>query len=102
MRKWKKKVKAVTTLTCGVECMDAPAGWEFIEGRLMLEKKFENFASAKNFVDAVSELAENENHHPDIHFGWGYVVLELFTHDEQKVTELDLELAVKINSLDVK
>lgn len=82
--------------------MDAPAGWEFIEGRLMLEKKFENFASAKNFVDAVSELAENENHHPDIHFGWGYVVLELFTHDEQKVTELDLELAVKINSLDVK
>lgn len=82
--------------------MDAPAGWEFIEGRLMLEKKFENFTSAKNFVDAVSELAENENHHPDIHFGWGYVVLELFTHDEQKVTELDLELAVKINSLDVK
>ena len=68
----------------------------------MLEKKFENFASAKKFVDAVSELAENENHHPDIHFGWGYVVLELFTHDEQKVTELDLELAVKINSLDVK
>lgn len=68
----------------------------------MLEKKFDNFASAKNFVDAVSELAENENHHPDIHFGWGYVVLELFTHDEQKVTELDLELAVKINSLDVK
>jgi 4a-hydroxytetrahydrobiopterin dehydratase len=50
-------------------------------------------------VDAVSQLSEEENHHPDIHFGWGYVVIELFTHDEEKITELDYQLAEKISAL---
>ena len=52
----------------------------------MAEYKFQNFVSAKHFVDEVSELSEEHNHHPEIHFGWGYVVLELFTHDAGKLT----------------
>ena len=87
------------TLIFGDEVMAPPKDWELIEGRLMAEYKFPDFASAKQFVDAVSELSENENHHPDIHFGWGYVVIELFTHDQEKVTELDHQLAEKISVL---
>ena len=87
------------TLIFGDEILEAPKGWELIEGRLMAEYKFLDFASAKQFVDAVSELSENENHHPEIHFGWGYVVIELFTHDQEKVTDLDYQLAEKISFL---
>jgi 4a-hydroxytetrahydrobiopterin dehydratase len=86
-------------LIFGAEVMDAPKGWEQIEDRLMAEYAFPDFASAKHFVDAVSQLSEEENHHPDIHFGWGYVVIELLTHDEEKITELDYQLAEKISAL---
>jgi|TARA_B100001094_G_scaffold333155_1_gene409111 4a-hydroxytetrahydrobiopterin dehydratase len=77
--------------------MELPRDWEVIEGRLMAEFKFKDFQSAKTFVDLVSQLSESHNHHPDIHFGWGYVVLELFTHDAEKITEKDYNLASEIS-----
>ena len=36
------------------------------------EFKFKNFVEAQRFVNRVGELAEQEGHHPDITFGWGY------------------------------
>ncbi|MDG1557620.1 MAG: 4a-hydroxytetrahydrobiopterin dehydratase, partial [Candidatus Poseidoniaceae archaeon] len=48
---------------------------------------------AKAFVDDISILSEDANHHPEIHFGWGYVVIELHTHDEENITDKDLALA---------
>ena len=50
--------------------MDIPTGWAIVEHRLMREFEFDDFVSAKNFVDAISLLAEDANHHPEIHFGW--------------------------------
>ncbi len=55
---------------------------------------------AKRFVDEISILAEIQNHHPDISFGWGYVHLMLFSHDEQKITQRDLVLANAISNID--
>ncbi len=86
--------------TFGVETMEAPEGWEIVDGRLMSEYEFENFADAKVFIDAVSILSEQENHHPELHFGWGYVVIELFTHDAGTITEADIALAEKISLLE--
>ena len=63
----------------------------------MREFEFDDFVSAKNFVDAISLLAEDANHHPEIHFGWGYVVIELYTHDKNQITEKDLALALRMN-----
>jgi len=80
--------------------MEAPEGWEIVDGRLMSEYEFENFADAKVFIDAVSILSEQENHHPELHFGWGYVVIELFTHDAGTITEADIALAEKISLLE--
>ena len=80
--------------------MEAPEGWEIVDGRLMSEYEFENFASAKLFIDAVAILSEQENHHPELHFGWGYVVIELYTHDAGAITEADIALAEKISLLE--
>ncbi|MDC0527749.1 4a-hydroxytetrahydrobiopterin dehydratase [Candidatus Poseidoniaceae archaeon] len=77
--------------------MDIPTGWAIVEHRLMREFEFDDFVSAKNFVDAISLLAEDANHHPEIHFGWGYVVIELYTHDKNQITEKDLALALRMN-----
>jgi|TARA_B110000967_G_scaffold209435_1_gene265621 4a-hydroxytetrahydrobiopterin dehydratase len=82
--------------------METPDGWELIDGRLMAEYEFEDFSRAKQFVDAVAELSELENHHPELHFGWGYVVLELFTHSVESVTQKDYDLAQKISQMTVE
>lgn len=74
-----------------------PQGWQFKDDRIEREWKFPNFAAALEFVNRVGELAEAADHHPDIHFGWGYARIELTTHDRGGVTDVDLALAGKIN-----
>ena len=50
-------------------------------------------------VDKVGVLAEREEHHPDIRFGWGYCTVELYTHKINGLHENDFIMAAKINSL---
>lgn len=100
MKKWRRKPKATTTPISGVERVETPPGWTVVEGRLMREWAFADFAAAKRFVDRVSQVCEQLNHHADVHFGWGYVVLEVVTHDVGDITERDLELARAINQLE--
>ena len=84
----------------GAEYMEIPDGWSIQEDHLMREFEFEDFARAKAFVDKISEICEAKNHHPDLHFGWGYVVVELTTHDQGKVTMLDVDVAQAINAIE--
>lgn len=77
----------------------APEGWVLVDGRLMRELECEDFNQAKKIVDKISILAEELNHHPEIHFGWGYVIIECYTHDEDAVTNLDFKLANHIEEL---
>ena len=84
----------------GDDRMDVPQGWSIQENHLMREFSFENFAEAKKFIDEISGICEQQNHHADLHFGWGYVVVELTTHDQGKVTSLDTDVAIAINLLE--
>ena len=74
----------------------APEGWTLVDGRLMREIECSDFNEAKIIIDKISDIAEKLNHHPELHFGWGYVIIECFTHDENAVTKLDFSLAKKI------
>jgi len=80
--------------------MDIPDGWSIQEDHLMREFDFEDFNQAKAFVDKISAICEAVNHHADLHFGWGYVIVELTTHDEGKVTMLDVDVAQAINAIE--
>ncbi len=61
--------------------------------------KFKNFAEALAFVNKVGALAESEGHHPDIEFGWGYVVIKLSTHAIGGLSENDFILAAKVDKI---
>jgi 4a-hydroxytetrahydrobiopterin dehydratase len=61
--------------------------------------KFKNFIESQNFVNRVGKIAEEENHHPDISFGWGYCRLKIFTHAIKGLAESDFILAAKIDKL---
>ena len=66
-----------------------------------LEKNFlfKNFVSSQNFIIKVGEIAENENHHPDISFGWGYASIKITTHAVEGLSENDFILAAKIDQI---
>jgi 4a-hydroxytetrahydrobiopterin dehydratase len=58
-----------------------------------------DFVDAVRFVDAVVPVAEEANHHPDIAISWNKVTLRLSTHSAGGLTQLDLDLAAKLDQL---
>lgn len=58
---------------------------------------FKDFPAAMKFVNAVAELAEQAQHHPDVDIRWNKVTLALTTHDAGGLTEKDFELARQID-----
>ena len=66
---------------------------------LIKDFKFVNFIESQNFINKVGELAEQEGHHPDISFGWGYCKIKIFTHAIKGLAESDFILAAKIDKL---
>ena len=64
---------------------------------LIKEFIFKDFFESQNFVNKVSIIAEEEKHHPDISFGWGYTKIKIFTHSIKGLAESDFILAAKID-----
>jgi 4a-hydroxytetrahydrobiopterin dehydratase len=61
--------------------------------------EFEEFTEAIDFVNGVAELAEEAEHHPDIEIHFNKVRLILSTHSKGGVTDADIDLAEKIDTL---
>jgi 4a-hydroxytetrahydrobiopterin dehydratase len=76
-----------------------PEGWEEVEGALQREFRFKDFAAAIDFVNRVAEVAEAENHHPDIEIHWNRVKLRFWTHAKEAITERDHALAARADRL---
>lgn len=66
---------------------------------LLKEFKFKNFVTALNFVNKIGEVAEAEQHHPNIDFTWGYCKVSIQTHKIGGLCENDFILAAKIDEL---
>lgn len=73
------------------------------KGGFFLTKKlkFNDFKKSFKFIIEISKIAEEENHHPDLKFGWGYAEVVIFTHAINGLTESDFVLAAKINEINV-
>ncbi len=78
---------------------EAPEGWSQVDDKLEREFKFGDFPQAVAFVSRVAELAEGENHHPDIEIHYNRVVLRWWTHTAGGVTDRDRELAGRSSQL---
>ena len=79
-------------------------GWSIEENEkkiFYLEKnfKFSNFLESQNFVNEVGRISEEEGHHPDILFGWGYAKINITTHAIEGLSENDFILAAKIDKI---
>ncbi|PWV65755.1 4a-hydroxytetrahydrobiopterin dehydratase [Plasticicumulans acidivorans] len=76
-------------------------GWMLEGGATRLRRHFgfPDFVSALAFVNRIGALAEEEGHHPDLHFGWGYVDVVVYTHAIAGLHVNDYILAAKIDAL---
>jgi 4a-hydroxytetrahydrobiopterin dehydratase len=68
---------------------------------MMLEReyRFKNFKEAMTFAVRVGEVAEEQQHHPDLHVAWGKVTVEIWTHKIGGLTESDAIFAAKCDAL---
>jgi 4a-hydroxytetrahydrobiopterin dehydratase len=76
-----------------------PDGWDEVDKALERTFSFEDFRGALGFVNRVGELAEAENHHPDIAIHYNRVTLRWWTHTAGGITDRDRELAAKTTAL---
>jgi len=74
--------------------------WELVESH-HLEKlfRFDDFRQALDFTNRVGELAEEQDHHPDIYLAWGRVKVTIWTHKIDGLTESDFVFAAKVDAL---
>jgi 4a-hydroxytetrahydrobiopterin dehydratase len=74
--------------------------WERERDELVREWRFDSFAEAIEFVNAVAEVAEDSNQHPDIYVhGWNKVKLSLTTPAAGGLTEDDFSMALKLDRI---
>jgi 4a-hydroxytetrahydrobiopterin dehydratase len=74
--------------------------WEVIEEHhLSKTYKLPDFKEALHLVNQIGEIAEREDHHPDIYLAWGKVRVEIWTHKINGLTESDFILAAKIDEI---
>jgi 4a-hydroxytetrahydrobiopterin dehydratase len=69
--------------------------WVEVDKALERTFTFEGFRDALAFVNRVGDLAEAENHHPDIAIHYNRVTLRWWTHTAGGITGRDRELAEK-------
>jgi 4a-hydroxytetrahydrobiopterin dehydratase len=74
-------------------------GWEKQENALVREFELPSFPAAIAFVDRLAELAEGENHHPDIDIRYRKVTVRWTTHSQGGITEKDREMAERTSAL---
>ena len=76
--------------------------WQINDDNEMIFKKFifKSFKKALNFTIQISKIAEIENHHPDISFGYGYCIIMIHTHAIKALTINDFILASKIDNIE--
>ncbi len=74
--------------------------WEVKNNRLTQEFDFKNQTELAKFILEIAKRADALDHHPDITITkCSHLKIELFTHTENKVSELDLNMSETINSI---
>jgi len=73
--------------------------WTVEAGKLHRELKFRDFVDAFGFMSKVAILAESLNHHPEWSNVYNTVIIDLRTHEVAGISELDIDLATRIDGV---
>jgi 4a-hydroxytetrahydrobiopterin dehydratase len=79
--------------------LDGLEGWRRDGEAIVKEVKLGDFKGSVDFVNRLTPVAEEMNHHPDLAISWNRVTVSITTHSEGGLTANDFELASRIDSL---
>lgn len=74
-------------------------GWTIANGKLRREFQCKDFVAAFGNMTRVALVAEAMNHHPEWFNVWNKVTIDLSTHSLGGISNLDFELAAKIDQI---
>ena len=74
-------------------------GWERAGDAIERTFKLDDFKGSVDFVNRLTPVAEEMNHHPDLAISWNQVTVTITTHSEGGLTANDFELARRIATL---
>jgi 4a-hydroxytetrahydrobiopterin dehydratase len=74
-------------------------GWALVNGKLHREFACKDFVAAFGNMTRVALVAESMNHHPEWFNVWNKVVIDLNTHSVKGISNLDFELAARIDEI---
>lgn len=83
------------------------SGWRVVERPdakhgtikiLTYSYRFENFSAAMQAAVRIGEMAEEQQHHPDLHVSWGRLTVDVWTHKIGGLTESDFIFAAKCDA----
>lgn len=80
------------------------SGWNLSDNGKSITKnfKFENFKKAISFVNYVAEIAEQEQHHPDLRiYNYNNLEIKFTTHSADGLTQKDFDVASRIDEMNV-
>lgn len=86
----------ITNMLNGVD-----SEWVLSEDQKVISRKFQfkGFYKTMAFINAVAWLAQKNNHHPDVHFGYNYCTVQYTTHDAGGLTSKDFDIVKQIDAL---
>jgi 4a-hydroxytetrahydrobiopterin dehydratase len=73
-------------------------GWARVGRAIARTYRFDDFRRSLAFVNRVAQLAERQQHHPDVDIRYNQVTLSIWTHDAGGLTERDFRLAAAIDA----
>ncbi len=73
--------------------------WRVEDSHLVREVTTTDYPSSVRLLQAQVTLAEGLDHHPDVTLGYRRVRLEVWTHDVDALTQLDLDYAEGLDAI---
>jgi len=92
-------MKALTEREVASFLTDNLQDWTFEKNSITRNFKFKTFIEAFSFLTAIALVAEKLNHHPDWSNSYNKVSIALTNHEAKGVTQLDFDLANKIDRI---
>lgn len=81
------------------ERLSRAGGWTLANGKLHRAFECKDFVTAFGNMTRVALVAEAMNHHPEWFNVWNKVVIDLNSHSVKGISNLDFELAAKIDEI---
>ena len=73
--------------------------WDLVDGQIERIFTFDTFLDGIDFVNKISKIAEEQNHHPDLDIRYNKIKCRVMSHDVSSITERDFNLAKAFNSV---